>query len=73
MARVALGQSKLVARPFAGLMHVFIYLGFVIINIEILEIVVDGVFGTHRALKPFWARKLIMFSLEFLRFLLYSF
>ena len=49
MARVALGQSKLVARPFAGLMHVFIYLGFVIINIEILEIVVDGVFGTHRA------------------------
>lgn len=52
MARVALGQSKLVTRPVAGIMHVFIYLGFIIINIEILEIVIDGIFGTHRALYP---------------------
>ena len=50
MARVALGQSKLVARPLAGVMHVFIYLGFVIINIEILEIVVDGVFNLQKNL-----------------------
>ncbi|MEZ4720810.1 MAG: (Fe-S)-binding protein [Flavobacteriales bacterium] len=50
MTRVALGQSKIVVRPLAGIMHVFIYLGFVIINIEILEIVIDGIFGTHRAL-----------------------
>lgn len=50
MARVALGQGKMVARPLAGIMHIFIYIGFVIINIEILEIVIDGVFGTHRAL-----------------------
>lgn len=48
MARVALGQGKLVTRPFAGIMHVFIYVGFVIINIEILEIFIDGIFGTHR-------------------------
>ncbi len=50
MARVALGQGKLVTRPVAGIMHVFIYLGFIIINIEVLEIVIDGVFGTHRVL-----------------------
>jgi ferredoxin len=48
MARVALGQSKLVARPLAGIMHVFIYVGFILINLEVLEIIIDGVFGTHR-------------------------
>lgn len=51
MARVALGQSKLVTRPVAGIMHIFVYVGFVIINIELLEIVVDGAAGTHRALE----------------------
>lgn len=48
MARVALGQSKMVVRPVAGIMHIFIYVGFVIINIEVLEIIIDGVAGTHR-------------------------
>jgi heterodisulfide reductase subunit C len=48
MARVALGQSKMVVRPVAGFMHILIYVGFVIINIEVLEIIIDGVFGTHR-------------------------
>ncbi|MFT6996484.1 MAG: heterodisulfide reductase subunit C [Cryomorphaceae bacterium] len=48
MARVALGQSKMVTRPLAGMMHVIIYVGFVVINIEVLEIMIDGVFGTHR-------------------------
>lgn len=48
MARVALGQSKMVKRPIAGLLHVLVYVGFVIINLEVLEIVIDGVFGTHR-------------------------
>ncbi len=48
MTRVALGQSKMVTRPLAGFMHILIYVGFVIINIEVLEIVIDGVFGTHR-------------------------
>ena len=46
--RVALGQSKMVVRPVAGFLHILVYAGFVIINIEILEIVIDGVFGTHR-------------------------
>lgn len=48
MARVALGQSKMMVRPIAGFLHILIYVGFVIINIEMLEIVIDGIFGTHR-------------------------
>ena len=48
MARVALGQSKMTVRPVAGIMHIFVYVGFVIINIEVLEIIIDGIFGTHR-------------------------
>ncbi|MBK7482203.1 MAG: (Fe-S)-binding protein [Flavobacteriales bacterium] len=48
MARVALGQSKMVVRPIPGILHVLVYAGFVIINIEVLEIVIDGVLGTHR-------------------------
>ena len=50
MARVALGQSKMVVRPIAGMLHIVVYVGFVLINIEVLEIVIDGLFGTHRAL-----------------------
>ncbi|HNR20461.1 MAG TPA: (Fe-S)-binding protein [Bacteroidia bacterium] len=50
MALVALGQSKMFNRPVAAVMHIFIYVGFVIINIEVLEILIDGVFGTHRVL-----------------------
>ena len=48
MARIALGQSKMVSRPIAGLLHIIVYLGFIIINIELIEIVIDGVLGTHR-------------------------
>ena len=48
MARVALGQGKMVARPVAGIMHILIYVGFVVINIELLEILIDGLLGTHR-------------------------
>ena len=52
MALVALGQSKMLVRPVAGFFHVLIYLGFVLINIEVLEIVIDGLFGTHRVFQP---------------------
>lgn len=48
MARIALGQSKMVVRPIAGLMHIIVYVGFVIINLEVLEIIIDGLLGTHR-------------------------
>ena len=48
MAKVALGQSKMLVRPIPALLHLFVYVGFVIINIEVLEIILDGVLGTHR-------------------------
>jgi heterodisulfide reductase subunit C len=48
MAKVALGQSKMVVRPVAGILHIIVYVGFVVINIEVLEILIDGLFGTHR-------------------------
>lgn len=48
MLMIALGQSKMVKRPVSGIMHILVYVGFVIINIEMLEIVIDGLFGTHR-------------------------
>lgn len=48
MARVALGQSKMITRPISGILHIVVYLGFIVINIEVLEIIIDGLFGTHR-------------------------
>lgn len=52
MAKIALGQTKMVVRPLAGLLHIIVYIGFVIINIEVLEIIIDGIFGTHRIFAP---------------------
>ncbi|MDG2073400.1 MAG: Fe-S oxidoreductase, partial [Polaribacter sp.] len=52
MAKIALGQYKMVRRPVSGVLHVVVYLGFVIINIEVLEIIIDGLFGTHRVFQP---------------------
>jgi len=48
MAMIALGQSKMVKKPVAGILHIIVYAGFIIINIELLEIIIDGLFGTHR-------------------------
>ncbi|WP_299336733.1 4Fe-4S dicluster domain-containing protein [uncultured Psychroserpens sp.] len=48
MTMIALGQSKMVKRPIAGILHVIVYVGFVIINIEVLEIIIDGLTGKHR-------------------------
>ena len=45
MAMIALGQSKMVKRPVAGFLHVIVYLGFIIINLEVLEIILDGLFS----------------------------
>ena len=50
MTRVALGQSKMMTRPIPAILHIFVYVGFIIINIEVLEILIDGVAGTHRVL-----------------------
>ena len=52
MSRIALGQSKMVVRPVSGLMHIIVYVGFIVINIEVLEIILDGLLGTHRLFAP---------------------
>jgi heterodisulfide reductase subunit C len=52
MLRVAFAQKKMFDRPIVGLMHFVIYAGFLLINVEVLEIVLDGVFGTHRLFAP---------------------
>lgn len=48
MIKVALGQTKMVVRPIPAILHFIVYIGFVIINLEVLEIMIDGAFGTHR-------------------------
>src|ERR1044072_1491768 len=45
---LAFGQKKMFRNPLVATLHLFVYVGFVIINIEVLEILIDGVFGTHR-------------------------
>jgi heterodisulfide reductase subunit C len=50
MTLVALGQKKMFARPIPALLHLFVYVGFVLINIEVLEMFIDGISGTHRFL-----------------------
>lgn len=69
MSRVALGQSKMVKRPIAGILHIFVYVGFVIINIELLEIIIDGTFGTHRVLFGFLGSSFYSFFTSFLEIL----
>ncbi|HMR92743.1 MAG TPA: (Fe-S)-binding protein [Chitinophagaceae bacterium] len=49
---LAFGQKKMFRNPLVGVLHFFVYAGFVIINIEVLEIVLDGIFGTHRLFAP---------------------
>lgn len=49
---LAFGQKKMFRNPLVAVLHFFVYAGFVIINIEILEIVLDGMFGTHRLFAP---------------------
>jgi ferredoxin len=49
---LAFGQKKMFRNPFVAVLHFFVYAGFIIINIEVLEIVLDGIFGTHRLFAP---------------------
>ncbi len=53
MTRIALGQSKMVRKPLSGALHIIVYVGFIVINIELLEIIIDGFLGTHRIFAPF--------------------
>jgi heterodisulfide reductase subunit C len=52
MLRIAFGQQKMFDRPLIGLMHFVVYAGFLLINVEVLEIVLDGLLGTHRLFAP---------------------
>jgi heterodisulfide reductase subunit C len=70
MIRVALGQSKMGSRPVAAFFHVILYVGFIIINIEVIEIIIDGVFGTHRVLSFLGSfYNFLIGSFEYLAFL----
>ncbi len=53
MILVAFGQGKMFSRPFVALMHLIPYVGFVVINIELIEIIIDGLTGEHRSFVGF--------------------
>ncbi len=71
MLLVAFGQSKMINRPIAGFLHLIVYVGFVIINLELLEIIIDGLFGTHRIFSGFLGSgyNVLIASFEILAFL----
>ncbi len=50
---IALGQKRMFDKPLVALLHFAVYAGFVIINVEIFEIILDGIFGTHRLFAPY--------------------
>jgi len=49
---LAFGQKKMFRNPLVAILHLFVYVGFIVINIELLEIIVDGITGNHRAFAP---------------------
>jgi heterodisulfide reductase subunit C len=53
MLMVAFGQAKMFKKPIPAFLHLLIYVGFLVINIEVLEFVIDGLVGTHRIFAPF--------------------
>ncbi len=50
---LAFGQKKMFRNPLVAILHLFVYVGFIIINIELLEIILDGITGSHRLFKPY--------------------
>jgi heterodisulfide reductase subunit C len=53
MLLVAFGQKKMFKKVVPAILHFFIYVGFLVINLEVLEFVLDGLFGTHRVFAPY--------------------
>ena len=53
MLLIAFGQKNMFKNPIPAILHLFVYVGFVVINIEVLEFIVDGIAGTHRIFLPF--------------------
>ncbi len=69
MILIALGQGKMFSKPVVGLLHFLIYIGFILINIEVLEIVLDGILGTHRIFSSVMPASLYSFLISFFEFL----
>jgi len=65
MMLMALGQKKMFDRPLVGFMHLLIYAGFFLINIEVLEIVLDGLLGTHRIFLPLFGETFYSLLINF--------
>jgi len=53
MMLVAFGQQKMFKKPLPAFLHALVYVGFLVINLEVLEFVIDGLFGTHRIFAPY--------------------
>lgn len=68
MFKVAIRQTKMTTRPVAGIMHLLVFLGFILVNIEMIEILINGIFGTHRLFSS--SELLIKCWLQHLNFLL---
>ena len=66
---LALGQKKMFQNPLVAIMHLFVYLGFVIINIEVVEIVIDGITGSHRVLTQIVSSNIYSFLINFFEIL----
>ncbi len=64
MLLLAFGQKKMFKNPLVAFLHLIVYVGFVIINIEMLEIVLDGIFGTHRLFVQFLPLSLYKFLIN---------
>ena len=72
MLLMALGQKKMFDRPLVGFMHLILYTGFFLINLEVLEIVLDGLLGTHRIFLPLLGNDFYSFLINFFEILAFS-
>jgi heterodisulfide reductase subunit C len=70
MILVAFGQKKMFKRIIPAILHFFIYVGFLVINLEVFEFIIDGLAGTHRIFAPSlgWFYNILMNIFEFLAF-----
>ena len=53
MLRLAFGQTKMLNKPVVGLLHLIVYIAFILINVELIEIIIDGLTGSHRVFGPY--------------------
>src|SRR5687767_8581264 len=72
MLLVAFGQQKMFKRTWPAILHLIVYAGFVIINIEILEILIDGLLGTHRVFAGFLPTAFYNFVIAFFELLAFG-